>query len=176
MKLVSSIFASLLVSTSAYSAPGAESIVGTYKLEMGKPGNSLEIILECTEETKCTITTISKSDKSPFKEVQVLNNVLPVKNLIYATNALKYAIDHQTQSPRFPDAIESMSRLRPVLSTNPSISKCWDLNYPSPEYMLACTLSNTPAHSPPIFLFGTLMTNCDDVFCRYLITPMSRAK
>ncbi|HJW54093.1 MAG TPA: hypothetical protein VJ577_02365 [Burkholderiaceae bacterium] len=124
MKRTSSFFAFLLVSASACSASVADNIVGAYMLEIGKPGNSLEIILECKEETECTFTSISKAEKSPFKEVQILKNVRPVDNLTYASNALKYAIDHQTQSPRFPDAIESMSRLRPVLSTNPSISRC----------------------------------------------------
>jgi hypothetical protein len=176
MKIVLSTLAFCLASTYPYATPASESIVGTHSLAMGKPGNGLEIVLECTKETTCTFTSISRSDKSPLKDIQTLNNVRPVEKLIFATNALKYAIDHQSQTPRFPDAIESMNRLRPVLLTNPSISKCWDLNYPSPEHMLACTLSNTPIDSPSIFLFATLMANCDDVFCRYVINPMSRTK
>jgi hypothetical protein len=176
LKIVLPILAIFLASTYAYATPASETIVGTFSLAMGKSGNSLEIVLECTTETTCTFTSMSKSDKSPLKDIQTLNNVRPVEKLIYATNALKYAIDHQSQTPRFPDAIESMNRLRPVLLTNPSISKCWDLNYPSPEHMLACTLSNTPIDSPSIFLFATLMANCDDVFCRYVINPMSRIK
>jgi len=120
---------------SAYAAPPAESIVGAYKFETEEPGNCFEVILECADETKCTFTTILKSGQNPSKYVLVLNSVRPVENLSYAANALKYAIDHQTQPSKI--SAEAMRQLEPALSTSPSISKCWDLNHPFPEFMLA---------------------------------------
>ena len=176
MKPFTATSAALLICSAAHGAPNAESIVGAYELKLGKPGNSVEMVLECSSETTCTFTTASQSGKNSYKDVQTLKKVVPVQNLIYAQNALKYAISQQSQTIKNEEYAESMSRLRPVLSSNPSIAKCWDLNYPSPEYMLACKLANTSADSAPIYLFGTLMANCGEAFCRYVINPMVRIK
>ncbi|SNT19130.1 hypothetical protein SAMN06265795_11687 [Noviherbaspirillum humi] len=169
-------FAFLVTFTSANGAPATDSIIGTHKAEMGKPGNTVEISLVCEEETKCTLASVLKSGDRVLTDRQDLNKVRNVENLQFASNALKYAIDHQNQTPRSPDAIEAMNQLRPILSANPSVHNCWDLNYPTAEYMLACSLSGVPADAPSIYLFGTLLANCNDVFCRYIIVPMSRTK
>ena len=124
MKLIPPILFSLLLSACAHTPPSAESIVGTVGIEIGKPGNNLRIVLECENETSCTFTTIRNSVKDR-NSVNALNMVRPVDNLVYAKNALKFAIEHRTESSRYQDSIEAMNHLRPVFSTNPSISKCW---------------------------------------------------
>jgi hypothetical protein len=101
--------------------------------------------------------------------------VQPVANLTYASNALNYAIQWRDRPISNEEYAESIRRLRPVLSADPAISKCWDLGYPSPDYMLVCTLSNAPDGSPPIYLFSTLLANCGEAFCRFVINPMHRA-
>lgn len=165
------------VCTSAHPEPTNDGIVGAYELMMGKLGNSVMIRLECESESSCTFTTISQwKNNPPTQDKQSLRKIRPVKNLIYATNALKYAINQQANSFKNEEYAELMSRLRPVFSSNPSISKCWDLNYPEPEYMLACTLTDAPSDSPPIYLFATLLSNCGEAFCRYIINPMPRLK
>lgn len=175
MKHILLVIVSLCVCAAAHSEPANDNIVGAFELKMGKPGNSATIRLECESESSCTFTTISQwKSNPPTQDKQVLRKVRPVENLIYATNALKYAIDQQSRTIKNEEYAESMSKLRPVLSSNPSISKCWDLNYPSPEYMLACTLTNAPPDTPSIYLFGTLLANCGEAFCRYVINPMSR--
>lgn len=165
------------LSVSAQADLSNDGIVGAFELKMGKPGNSLVLQLECESESSCIFTTVSQwKGNPPRQDKQVLRKVHPVENLIYATNALKYAIDQQSRTIKNEEYAESMNRLRPVFSSNPSIAKCWDLNYPSPNYMLACTLTGVPPDSPPIYLFGTLLANCGEAFCRYVINPMLRAK
>ena len=177
MKYLLPILISLCICASAHSESTNDNIAGTFEAKMGKPGNSLTILLECESEFSCTFSAISQwKNNPPLQDKQVLRKVRPVENLIYAKNALKYAMDQQYRTIKNEEYAESMSKLRPVFSSNPSISKCWDLNYPSPDYMLACTFTNAPPDSPSIYLFGTLLANCGDAFCRYVINPMSRVK
>ena len=170
-------FVAIFIHSPAHADPTNDSILGTYELKMGKPGNSITIRLDCENESNCNFTTISQwKNNPPVQDKQALRNVRPVVNLNQATNALKYAIKQQGHHFKNEEYAESMSKLRPVLSSNPTIDKCWDLNFPEPEYMLICTLTNAPAESPPIYLFGTLMASCGEAFCRYVINPMSRIK
>ncbi len=172
MKLVATLLP-FLISSYAFFVPAEEGIVGTYRFETGKFGDSLEIVLSCVKKNKCTFTWISKNRNAPYEDKRVVR-VTRVSDLTDASTALKYAIAHQEDVPRTKDALEAMRQLRPTLSSNPVVSKCWDLNYPSSEHMLVCALTNTPADLAPIFLFSTLLGDCNDVFCRYLILPMSR--
>jgi hypothetical protein len=176
VKLLSAFFAAFLACSVALGASDKEGIVGVYELKLGKTGNSLDMILECSSETVCTLTTTSQSGRNSNKDVQSLKDVHPVQNLTNASAALKYAIGQQSQTIKNEEFAESMGRLRPVLAANPGISKCWDLNYPFPDYMLVCKLSDTSAGAAPMYLFGTLMANCGEAFCRYVIYPMTRAK
>lgn len=175
MKLLPLVTTTVLLSACAHTNTAPESIVGTHKSEMGKPGDNIEMSLACEGETNCTFTTLINGVRGPYS-VEVLKRVKPVIDLTEAKYALNHAIEHQGEAPRTRDNTEAMNRLRPTLSTKPSVSKCWDLGYPEPSYMLVCTLSNTPAQSAPLFLFTTLMDNCHDVFCRYLILPMHPSK
>lgn len=106
----------------------------------------------------------------------MLKDVRSVGNLAQARNALKHAIKHQEQTSRFRGAEDAMSHLRPFLSDNPDVAQCWDLNSPSPDYTLACTFTGSSTEASRVFLFTTLMASCTDVFCRYLIYPMSQVK
>jgi hypothetical protein len=152
----------------------SDSLAGTYKMELGPSGKGFEMVLACETESQCTLTSVSHGQQYPFKNEQVLNSVRPVADLTIASNALTFAIQHQGQTPKQKDAIDAMRQLRPILASNPRISGCWDLNSPVSEYTLACKLADTPTDSPPLYLFTTLMAACNDVFCRYLITPMWR--
>ena len=177
MKLLLLPLAALCLSMPVHSEPVKETIVGTFELKMGKPGNSVEINLECETESNCKfITTSQWKTNSPQRNNQALNKVQPLDNLSEATAALNYAINQQSVPIKNEEYAESIRKLKPILSTNPSIDKCWDLNYPAPKYMLACTISNSSLTNPSIYLFGTLMANCGEAFCRYVINPMERIK
>lgn len=175
MNFLPLITTTVLLSACAHTITAPESIVGTHKSEMGKPGDNIAMSLACERETDCTFTTIINGVAGP-DSVVILKKVKPVADLIEAKYALNHAIEHQRKTPQTRDNTEAMNRLRSTLSTKPSVSRCWDLDYPEPSYMLVCTLSNTPAQSAPLFLFATLMENCRDVFCRYLILPMRDSK
>lgn len=175
MKTAAFLAASLLC-CGAWGSPDADSLFGAYELKLGKPGKQVEIGLVCGSETACTMTTHVQSGANVVKDVRPLRGIVPVENLVHANNALQYAIRQQSETIRNEEYAESMDRLRPVLSSNPTVAKCWDLNYPAPEYLLACKLSDTPEGSPPLYLFGTLVSNCGEAFCRYVINPMLPVK
>jgi len=177
MRHVFYFLAVVFVCLPAYSATDSEAIIGVFEYKVSKSKDSLEIRLECASESVCFFTTISQSGKNPArKDKQILNKVRPIENLIYADNALKYAINQQSRTIQQGEFSELMNRLRPVLSANPVIAKCWDLNYSSAGYMLACTFTKASSENQPIYLFGTLMANCGEAFCRYVIYPMSRVE
>ena len=170
-------YVALFLCLAAHSAGAAEPIVGAFEVKLGKPANSAELRLECVSESSCIFTYIAKTgNEPPAMEKKVLNNVRPVSELTQAEGALKYAIGQRALEIRHEEYSEVMRRLRPVLAANPSVAKCWDLNYSSPDYLLACTLSGAPPGSPPLYLFGTLLASCGEAFCRFVIYPMSRVK
>jgi len=152
-------------------------IVGAFRAALGNAADSVEIQLECESESSCVLTTTSRSaGESPTVERKALKNVRPVENVTDASNALEYAIEQKSAEIRNEEYLQIMTRLRPVLEAHPRIGKCWDLNYTSPDYMLVCTLASAPAGSPPIYLFGTLLANCGEAFCRFVIYPLSKAR
>jgi hypothetical protein len=159
----------------AHATENSGTIVGAFEATLTNEAGSLRLHFECETESLCKLTTESQSGKRPpTKDVQVLNKIRPVEKLTEAAYALRYAIDKRSSQSRSGEYAELMRRLGPVLSSNPSLGRCWDLTYPTPGYSLACTLANAPAESPPVYLFFTLMANCGDVFCRYVIYPLSR--
>lgn len=176
MKSITVALIAIGLCASAAAAP-ANSIVGTHEVSMGKQDNSVTIQLACESETACTLTSEAHGPGNrAYTDKQVLRKVRPVENLTYATYALKYAIGQKDKEFKNEENSEIMKRLRPAFASNPSIEKCWDLGYPEADYMLACTLTNASPEASTVYLFGTLMANCGEAFCRYTITPMSRVK
>lgn len=161
----------------AHAADNAGTIIGTYEAMLANETNSLRLRLECETESQCKLTMESQSGKKPAaKDIQVLNQVRPIETATQAAFALQYAIDKRSSQSKNPEYAELMRRLGPALSSSPSLGRCWDLSYPTPGYSLACTLTKTPEGSPPVFLFFTLLANCGDAFCRYVIYPLSRSQ
>lgn len=161
----------------AHSEPANEAIIGSFEIKMSNPGNSLYIQLDCKSDVSCTLTTTSQQGSNqPTTDKQSLNQITHLQNLTEANYALKYAIEQQSNTIKSKEFSEPMEKLRPVLSTNPSIEKCWDLNYPSPTYMLACSLNGNSSNKYNLYLFGALLSNCGEAYCRYVIYPMTRLK
>ncbi len=167
----------LCISSAAYSSAKDVGIIGKFEMNMSKPGSSLGMRLECENETTCKlITNMTSKQNPPTQNIQVLKKINPVENLVYASNALKYAIERRSNEMSNDENREMMKHLGPVLSTNPTVSKCWDLNYPETDYMLACAFSGNSSDKPTIYLFITLLANCDEAFCRFVIWPMTQVK
>lgn len=61
-----------------------------------------------------------------------------------------------------------------MLKNSPSIKQCWDFNYPTPKYSLACTFTYSGVNTPSVFVFFTTLSRCSGAFCRYVIYPMQR--
>lgn len=150
------------------------SIVGDFKNITSSKNSSIELRLNCTSESQCELTTISISEKhGKSSHIDNLENIEPAKNLKIAQNALHHAINNQSTGITMQQKL-LMEKLKPSLKNNPSVNKCWDLNYPTPEYSLACTFTNTKSNESPIFLFFTTLSRCNGAFCRYIIYPMQR--
>ena len=179
MNHIPGFLAGLLVCSLVHGAAiASDDIVGSYKFFGENETSSLTLLLECRSEVDCTYTNLTKSTKGPpYKETQLLKLVQPVKTIDRAASALKYAIAQKDHEFQQQDDRDLMTQLRPVFLSNPSISKCWDLNYQQPEFMLACTLSHASPNSPPLYLFAGTLSNCrpSDAFCGYAIFPMWRA-
>jgi len=175
MRIVFRLLLALLICPPTYAVADGAAVIGTFELKLGTPDNSVTLHLQCKSESNCVlISTTQRNGAPPGQSKQILNNVRPVDNLNEAANALTYAIRQRSQPIKNREYGELMNRLQPVLSASPTIDKCWDLNYPLPGYMLACTLSPSASANTPIYLFGTLLANCGEAFCRYVISPMSR--
>jgi hypothetical protein len=172
-----SLLVALGLCTSVFAAPNSGNIVGAFEAVLNNRTGSLKLRLECETESSCRLTTVSQTGQSPsVSDVQDLRKVRLLEKPVEAASALRHATEKRNIESRTAEYAELMRRLSPVLSSNPSINQCWDLNYPTPGYSLACTFANAPEESPPLFLFFTLMANCGDVFCRYVIYPMPHAK
>ena len=155
----------------------AISIVGKYELATKKQSSTQSLQLACDSETSCVLTTVLDASDGPrVQDRQMLKKVREVGVPVHARNALHHAILERNKVIKNEEFAETMNHLRPIRSRNPSISKCWDLNYPSLDYMLACKLSIGNAELPEMYLFGTLLSNCGEAFCRYVINPMTPVK
>ena len=163
-----------LASLPASSAPAA-GLAGDYRASIGAPGNRLLLQLSCRDDAHCELATTVEVAGAPSQPVhQRLDQVLALQDKTEAENALRFAVRHRGDQPLPPDLAEAMAKLKPVLSGQPAIRQCWDLNLPQPGEMLACTLSGTPAGSAPLYLFGTLQADGQPGFQRYVIYPLTR--
>lgn len=175
MKLSAVLFTYLCIFIFPPCNASAQEIVGAFEIKLGGAANSNELRLECDRALNCKFTTTSQQGSRPAsQDVQILEEVRRVENIAQASNALKYAIEQRARSIQQIEFAELLTRLGPVLSNEPSVEKCWDLNYPSPTYLLACTVSDATEKGSPIYLFATLMATCGEAFCRYIIYPMAR--
>lgn len=177
MKHVLSVLAAFFLCASAQAQSATGSIVGRHQLMMGQADNGVEMRLDCESESSCELVfTAHWKGNPPTQHRQTLRNVHPAEDLTGAEQALRYAVDQRARPIRIPEFAVLINKLQPVLSSNPSISKCWDLNYTSPGYMLACTFADSTPDSPSVYLFATFAANCGEAFCKYLIYPLSPVK
>lgn len=167
----------MLQSTSNQPAISAttNNITGSFEFLEG----TFKVQLECISEQDCVWTESSNSPPNPpFKASQKLGGVQLTEKISTASASLKYMIDKKDQKNLNRDGEMLIKKLYSVLSSNPVISKCWDLDSKRPTFKLACTMSNIPPGSPPLYLFILTPTNCReaDAFCGYAIMPMQRVK
>jgi hypothetical protein len=175
MKNLNALIISFFLCSSLYAAPSSETIIGSFETSMGPFDNRLTIRLVCRTETSCKYTNISKRGSArPFEEIRLFENVRPLENLTFASNALKYAIDQKDREIKNPHFAVMLQELSPALAANPKIAKCWNLSHPESRYMLACTLDEVPEGSAPLYLFASLLASCSEAFCGYIIMPLDR--
>src|SRR6185295_4999491 len=169
--------AAAAVLLAAVSPAAAQSLIGTFQTTLANEVQSATLQLLCKSEKSCVFTyTSQETGGEPNSERKSLN-VQPLKDRREVDGAFGYALDHKGEEiVDNTEFIEIMKQLRPILDDGPAIGKCWDLNYVEPTYMVACYVSQKSSKRPTLFLFGTLMADCGEAFCRYIIYPMQRVK
>ena len=170
-------FACMFIGILALGEANAQELVGAFQITIGNSASSVELRLECESESTCVFMTISQQGSgSPVHDINMLGKVRPVDDLARASNALKYAVEQRSRRIQNPEFADLMKRLGPVMSGAPIVKKCWDLNYNSPAYLLACAIPDRSAGRTSLYLFATLTADCGEAFCRYIIYPMTRVK
>jgi hypothetical protein len=91
-----------------------------------------------------------------------------------AAQAFEYARRQDPDRVTHDEYSVIISQLQPSLKSGAKVEKCWDLNYPEPQYSFACKVDRPPHSEKQIYLFITLMASCGEAFCRYVIYPLSR--
>ena len=170
-------FACTFIGILALSETNAQELKGAFQITIGNSSSSVELRLECESESTCVFMTISQQGSgSPVHDINMLGEVRPVDDLAQASNALKYAVEQRSRRIQNPEFADLLKRLGAVMSGALIIKKCWDLNYNSPAYLLACAIPDPSAGRTSIYLFATLTADCGEAFCRYIIYPMTRVK
>jgi hypothetical protein len=163
----------LLGVTSAGHAMAAAPFVGTLGFHAGSPGNSTDVVFNCESEQRCQVlTTIDHAGKQTTSTDLVTK--ITDGDISAPQGALDYAVSQRNAAITNAEYIDAMNLLRPILSSNPKVSRCWDLNWPTPTYTLLCTFSGTATGPPVVYAFFALVANCRQAFCGYVIFPLTR--
>ena len=124
--------------------------------------------LNCDRFGSCNMK-VGESDGEIYK-------IFPLESgLQYAKYALQYAKDHSSVGENSSLAWQA-NHLKPLLSSKSEIESCVELKNESVSdgYMLLCKLDHDPWGKKTVLLFGTLMSLCSELFCRYETFPFFR--
>lgn len=162
----------LLLSLPLHAETSTNSVIGEYEVLQELSGQRSTIHLKCETATECKLTFGQNKYPSIPPEVHQLKAIHEVDNVEEAKNALSYAITNLDQT-KLDDHVPGSwpFQLKKELAQKPSISKCWDLNFNEPSYLLACKLKTGEQELKPMYLFMTQLSNCNTGFCRYMIIP-----
>jgi hypothetical protein len=149
------------------------SLIGTYATDPA-PGE-WAISLACESDLKCAMKIFaSKSSKTPL-ETRRFDSVSRLREPQPVFNALKFTKE-QLAKPEAglpADLIAARTRLALLGQVELGTDNCHDLGSPEGDaYLVVCRLQNSPWAQPTILFFGTQMSNCGPMFCRYMILPM----
>jgi hypothetical protein len=147
--------------------------VGSFGFHMGSTGNSSDTVIACESEQKCRILTIIDYEGKRTTSTNQVTKITAA-DITAPQGALDYAIGQRSAVITNKDYVDAMNLLRPVLSRRPKVSRCWDLNWPTPAYTLLCTFSGDGATPPIVYAFFELAANCRQAFCGYVIFPLAR--
>jgi len=163
----------LLCAAGVAQAATVAPIVGTFGFHVGKPGNSNDTVIDCESEQRCqVISTLDYAGKQTTSTDRI-TKITP-GDIATPQGALDYAVEQRNAVITNPEYVDAMNLLRPVLATHPKVSRCWDLNWPTPSYTLLCTFVGDKATLPVVYAFFSLVANCRQAFCGYVIFPLTR--
>lgn len=163
------IVAFLLSSAVALANPLPEGIYAG-KIEFDQ--SSMEMALDCAREECQLDTTFITRGGAPDRISEPLTEITPVENLDEAQFALEYARSQKSARISKREFSELIQHLQPLLNSNLDFEKCFDVHYGGESYSLVCSTAKSAWEKPSLFYLGSLLANCGEGFCRYVIYPL----
>jgi len=162
-----SVFA--LVSTAALANPLPE---GTYAGKIEFDQSSMEMKLVCAQE-ECQLNTVFVTRGGrPDQNSEPLTEITPVENLDEAQFALEYARSQRSARISKREFSELIQHLQPLLKSDLNFEQCFDVHYGGDAYSLVCNTAKSAWEKPSLLYLGSLLANCGEGFCRYVIYPL----
>lgn len=145
---------------------------GSYTGKIEFDQSSMEMTLDCAQEDCQLHTTFVTRGGAPNQMSEPLTEITPVENLDEAQFALEYARSQKTARISRREFSELIKHLQPLLNSNLDFEKCFDVHYGGESYSLVCSTAKSAWEKPSLFYLGSLLANCGEGFCRYVIYPL----
>lgn len=159
----------LIVSTAAVANPLPD---GRYVGKIEFDQSSMEMTLHCAQEQCQLDTTFVTRGGEPNQNSQPLTEITPVADLGEAQYALDYARSQKSAKIGRREFSELIKSLQPLLISDLAMDQCFDVHYGGEKYSLVCSTGKSAWDKPSLLYLGTLMSNCGEGFCRYVIYPL----
>lgn len=164
-----------IVTLPAFANPSIDIPAGIYSFHVGNADNGVDSELTCMARSTCTLKSTMTLDSPPVIESHPLRGVTRLNQVPQGViGALEAAVGERDKPVVPPDMAELMAKLRPMLAAQPQITGCWDLNDPTPDISLACTIREGHAGPARLYMFYALVADCHEGmgFCMYVIVPL----
>lgn len=152
--------------TSSFNNPSFE---GTY-ISQNETSNVIK--LTCVSDKSCTLESTSTIDGKSYTDKKKYPAASRLTDLAQVKYAYDYAQENRNKPSTSPSDAQSIKQLEPLFDKNPAITNCIDLDPEYPKYMVACKVTPSPWSAPTVLLFGTVLANCGQHFCRFAIMPL----
>lgn len=159
----------LLATAAAYASPLPD---GRYVGKVQFDQSSMEMALSCAQAQCQLDTTFVTRGGQPSRAVQTLKEITPVEDLSEAQSALDYARSQKSAHIDKREFSALIQHLQPLLNTDLVFDKCYDVHVGGETYSLVCTTPKSAWEKPSVLYLGSLLANCGEGFCRYVIYPL----
>lgn len=145
---------------------------GSYAGKIEFDQSSMEMRLRCGPEDCQLETAFVTRGGAPNRNSEPLTEITPVENLDEAQFALEYARSQKSARIGKREFSALIQHLQPLLNADLVFDKCYDVHYGGENYSLVCTTAKSAWEKPSVLYLGSLLANCGEGFCRYVIYPL----
>lgn len=165
----------VIVGAPACASPAADIPPGTYRWHIAAPDGDIVSELVCDARSGCTETATIPTVNGPQVQTHALPHVTRFDKVPPGpAGALQVAVAERDKPAQAPDLALLQKLLQPMLAARPEVTGCWDLDDPTPEVTLACTIRERGSSASRLYMFYALVADCHDGmgFCEYVIVPL----